>query len=234
MEIPPNNFTPKFECKPCNITCNKQSDWNRHILTNKHKKHTKCETDQKIDIPLDCEICEKHFSSKYELKKHMTTKLHNNNVILQQNYTKEKPDLTVMLVELLCNNDTIQHLNEELCKQFAENNQNKKQKRVKSKISDVNQSSDICKPVNAKKKKLIPLTLKRKVWSEQIGEDIGKTKCLCCRLTDISQMNFHCGHIISEANGGEIKVDNLRPICQSCNSSMGTVNMDVFMNKYGL
>jgi 5-methylcytosine-specific restriction endonuclease McrA len=84
------------------------------------------------------------------------------------------------------------------------------------------------------RKKLIPLTLKRKVWEQQIGEDIGKSKCLCCRLTDITQMSFHCGHIISEANGGEIKLDNLRPICQSCNSSMGTVNMDDFINKYGL
>jgi hypothetical protein len=78
------------------------------------------------------------------------------------------------------------------------------------------------------------LTLKRKVWEQQIGEDIGKSKCLCCRLTDITQLSFHCGHIISEANGGEIKLDNLRPICQSCNSSMGTVNMDEFINKYGL
>jgi hypothetical protein len=85
-----------------------------------------------------------------------------------------------------------------------------------------------------KTKKLIPLTLKRKVWEQQIGEDIGKTKCLCCRLTDITQMSFHCGHIISESNGGEIKLDNLRPICQSCNSSMGTVNMDEFISKYGL
>jgi len=88
--------------------------------------------------------------------------------------------------------------------------------------------------IKNKKKKLIPLTLKRKVWEQQIGEDIGKTKCLCCRLTDITQLSFHCGHIISEANGGEIKLDNLRPICQSCNSSMGTVNMDEFISKYGL
>ena len=85
-----------------------------------------------------------------------------------------------------------------------------------------------------KRKKPIPLTLKRKVWAQRIGEDIGKTKCLCCRLTDITQLSFHCGHIISEVNGGEIKLDNLRPICQSCNSSMGIVNMDEFMSKYGL
>jgi hypothetical protein len=84
-----------------------------------------------------------------------------------------------------------------------------------------------------KKKKTIPAALKRKVWNKWIGEEIGKTKCLCCQLTEITQMSFHCGHIIAEANGGELKMDNLKPICPSCNSSMGTTNMDVFMNTYG-
>ena len=84
-----------------------------------------------------------------------------------------------------------------------------------------------------KKKKSIPATLKRKVWNKWIGEEIGKTKCLCCLLTEITQMSFHCGHIVAEARGGELKMDNLKPICSSCNSSMGTTNMDVFMKTYG-
>jgi len=84
-----------------------------------------------------------------------------------------------------------------------------------------------------KKKKPIPVALKRKVWAKWMGEDTGKAKCLCCKLTDITQLNFHCGHIIAEAAGGELKVDNLKPICQSCNSSMGTTNMDEFIAKYG-
>ena len=84
------------------------------------------------------------------------------------------------------------------------------------------------------KKKIIPLALKRNVWNKHIGEEIGKTLCLCCKLTDISQMNFSCGHIISENNGGEINLNNLKPICVSCNSSMGTKNMDEFIQNYGL
>lgn len=84
------------------------------------------------------------------------------------------------------------------------------------------------------KKKTIPLTLKRNVWNKHIGEDVGKTLCLCCKLTDITQMNFSCGHIISEFNGGDIKLDNLKPICVSCNSSMGTKNMDEFIADCGL
>lgn len=92
----------------------------------------------------------------------------------------------------------------------------------------------IIKPKISKKKKSIPLTLKRKVWNTHIGEDIGKTVCLCCKLTEITQLSFSCGHIISEFNGGEIRLDNLKPICVSCNSSMGTKNMDDFIKKFGL
>ena len=79
------------------------------------------------------------------------------------------------------------------------------------------------------KKKPISATIKRLVWNSNIGEDIGKSKCMCCTVTDITQMSFNCGHIIAECNGGELIVSNLKPICQNCNSSMGTKNMEDFM-----
>ena len=84
-------------------------------------------------------------------------------------------------------------------------------------------------PTDKKKKKTIPSTIKKLVWNTNIGEYIGKTKCTCCKSTDITQMSFNCGHIIAEANGGKTIVSNLKPICQNCNSSMGTKNMNEFM-----
>ena len=79
------------------------------------------------------------------------------------------------------------------------------------------------------KKKYISSTVKRLVWNKWIGEEIGKYKCLCCNITYITQLSFHAGHIVSEFNGGETAVSNLKPICQNCNSSMGTRNMNDFM-----
>lgn len=87
---------------------------------------------------------------------------------------------------------------------------------------------------NKKKKQKVPAAVKRLVWNKYIGETIGKTKCMCCIVTDITQLSFHCGHIISEVNGGTIDILNLRPICQNCNSSMGTMNMTEFISKYKL
>ena len=80
------------------------------------------------------------------------------------------------------------------------------------------------------KKGTISSTLKRLVWNEYIGENIGKSKCVCCKTTDIVQISFNCGHVVAERNGGETEIGNLRPICQNCNSSMGTKNMFDFMN----
>ena len=84
------------------------------------------------------------------------------------------------------------------------------------------------------KKKTISQLMKRRVWAKHIGEDVGKHKCLCCEMTDITQLSFNCGHIVAESNGGELTVDNLLPICQSCNSSMGTQNLYDYKKAHGL
>jgi hypothetical protein len=39
---------------------------------------------------------------------------------------------------------------------------------------------------NKKRKKTIPSTVKRLVWNKYIGENIGKYKCYCCKLTEIT------------------------------------------------
>ena len=83
------------------------------------------------------------------------------------------------------------------------------------------------------KKKSIPSSLKKVIWDEYIGADKGIAKCMCCKHQDIRQMEFHCGHIIAEKDGGEINIKNLRPICAKCNLSMGATNMIEFMKKYG-
>lgn len=83
------------------------------------------------------------------------------------------------------------------------------------------------------KKKHIPSTLKRMVWDEYIGANVGNTKCMCCKTQEIRQIEFTCGHIIAEKEGGETNLKNLRPICSKCNLSMGIVNMTEFMSKYG-
>jgi hypothetical protein len=102
----------------------------------------------------------------------------------------------------------------------------------KQKVEEATIKND--KKVSKPKRKNISQLMKRRVWAKHIGEEIGKTKCLCCNMSDITQLTFNCGHIISHSNGGETNVENLLPICQSCNSSMGTQNLFHYKNEHGL
>lgn len=88
--------------------------------------------------------------------------------------------------------------------------------------------------VKKSKKKTIPKKIKMMVWEKYIGNKIGTAKCMCCKTTDILQGEFHCGHMISQANGGETSIDNLRPICAQCNLSMARQNMNEYIMQYKL
>jgi 5-methylcytosine-specific restriction endonuclease McrA len=78
------------------------------------------------------------------------------------------------------------------------------------------------------KKSKISQAIRIVCWNTYIGEEIGKTSCLCCKTNYITQHNFHCGHVVAEANGGKVQIENLRPICAVCNNSMGTMDMKEF------
>ena len=83
------------------------------------------------------------------------------------------------------------------------------------------------------KKKSIPKVVKDLCWTKYIGDNVAKTKCMCCETNDIKMNDFQCGHVIAESNNGKITVDNLRPICKACNLSMGTENLYDFKKRCG-
>ena len=85
-----------------------------------------------------------------------------------------------------------------------------------------------------KKKEKIPATVRNIVWATHIGKDKTSGDCYCCGVETISKANFAVGHVLAEANGGSLLVDNLRPICTLCNSSMGKRNMLDFMTTHGI
>lgn len=84
-----------------------------------------------------------------------------------------------------------------------------------------------------KKSKTIPKKLRNKVFTSQFGE-LPKFPCCCCGEYNIDPFNYIAGHVKSRKDGGEDIIENLRPICQPCNSSMGSRNMDEFMAAYQL
>lgn len=80
------------------------------------------------------------------------------------------------------------------------------------------------------KKKKIPKSLGNQVIMQHFGNEyVGK--CFVCQ-TEVNRDSVHLGHVISEYNGGQTRSDNLKCICQSCNSSMGVMNLLEFKEMY--
>lgn len=87
-------------------------------------------------------------------------------------------------------------------------------------------------PLKKRRKQTIPKALKIAVWKKCVGMEVGTTFCSVCGTNTISQMDFQCGHIIAEAEGGETILSNLQPICSKCNQSMGKKNLNSFKDTY--
>lgn len=83
-----------------------------------------------------------------------------------------------------------------------------------------------------RERKSIPKSIRENCWDKYVGRDKGTCMCFCCEKKEIRQSCFHCGHVKSVAHGGKDTIDNLRPICSSCNLSMGTMNMNVYKQRY--
>tara|TARA_B110000971_G_C19983326_1_gene488375 strand:- start:43 stop:1494 length:1452 start_codon:yes stop_codon:yes gene_type:complete len=74
---------------------------------------------------------------------------------------------------------------------------------------------------SSRRRHAIPPQIKQEIWEVNFGN--------CCRhdcyvkecKNRITAWDFHAGHNIPYSEGGEDKIDNLRPICSKCNLSMG-------------
>ena len=80
-------------------------------------------------------------------------------------------------------------------------------------------------------RKAIPSAIRIKIWDMYIGPDKRMGPCFTCKKT-IDITNFHAGHIVADAHGGSQDVTNLRPVCNTCNISMGTTNMIEFQKMF--
>ena len=81
-------------------------------------------------------------------------------------------------------------------------------------------------------KSRIPRWLRRLVWLHYIGDEI-LGACFCCGRELERIQDWHCGHVVAEARGGGLSIENLRPVCKHCNWSMQTNNMLEWMWRQG-
>jgi hypothetical protein len=82
-------------------------------------------------------------------------------------------------------------------------------------------------------RKSLPQAVRHAVWNAWTpgGAKAGEGACASCGRS-ITQQDYDCGHVVARACGGSDTVDNLRPVCRPCNTSMGTVDMRDFVAKH--
>lgn len=105
---------------------------------------------------------------------------------------------------------------------------------LKEHLINVFENNEINKINYISKKQKISKTIRTACWENYLSETNQNTYDIKCPIkicnNIINPHTFQCGHIISEKNGGKVKLNNLRPICQSCNGSMGIRNWTEFDN----
>ena len=71
------------------------------------------------------------------------------------------------------------------------------------------------------RKATIPKALREHVWRVYNSTNFS-AKCYIQWCSNIvTPFNFEVGHNVPESKGGTLDISNLRPICASCNRSMG-------------
>ena len=129
--------TIKYICESCDFNCSKTQDYNRHILTPKHKKSinlNQIEPEKSPTSIFTCKNCSKTYKARnglwYHEQKCIVNKVlpeniivsdsSNNNVI--QLLIKENSDFKTIIMDLIKNNTELQKQMLEVCKNSNNNN----------------------------------------------------------------------------------------------------------------
>ena len=110
---------------------------------------------------------------------------------------------------------------------------NSKSKNKSNSKSKNNQNiEEIINNENTYYKKKIPKKVKEEVWLSNFGKRY-QSKCYIKWCSNrVNVFNFHVGHDVPESKGGSSEdINNLKPICDRCNLSMGHQNTIQEWNK---
>jgi 5-methylcytosine-specific restriction endonuclease McrA len=204
-------------CEFCKKTVSKPV-YQRHLKTCKANKE--CNTTENEVVSTSKTVSLKLFLELKEQVDKLSQQLTSQNIQVSQVSKHVKSALTNLIEQ------EVKTCIQQMVRQHTTNVDNNNEQ-LNEKMSDV-QTDAPSPPVAIRRRQKINGSKRRLVWKTYIGMAHGEVPCLCCKSNNIDMLNFHCGHVVSDAEGGNTELSNLRPICSVCNSSMGSMNMKVF------
>jgi hypothetical protein len=220
----------KFECEKCgkNFSC-KQS------LQKHGERKTPCNPILEPGETLakyQCKRCGSGFSHSASMYRHMKKSCKLRNEEEAEKLKECKYQIQNFKVEELSKElESFHQIQENRIKELSD-----QLEEVKAKLGGAASPTSTADGCERKKKGVkgsLPKALRNATWNKYIGVGVGESFCFCCRLEPILQTNFVCGHVQSRAKGGKDSLENLRPVCGACNSSMGVKNMEDFAKECG-
>jgi hypothetical protein len=114
------NFTKKYNCVNCNISCSRNTEWQRHLVTSKHKKLSNGNVTEDTFITKKEYVCEcnKKFKTHSGLWKHKNKCNNDENKII--NSPDDVKMLTSLIMEVVKSNTDLQKQTMEMHQQMIE------------------------------------------------------------------------------------------------------------------
>lgn len=78
----------------------------------------------------------------------------------------------------------------------------------------------------ARERDKIPKTLRTQVWNKRNGNTL-EGGCYVCNR-ELCYENMECGHVVPFAYNGSVELENLEPICKTCNRDMGIMHLNEY------
>jgi hypothetical protein len=143
---------------------------------------------------------------------------------LRQYLAQSEVSIDVLYTLLLLNDGAIDYLYEKVmgktemkCDRFT---------KVMAIITNLNHLT-----TTASGKAKIPIGLKETIWTLYLGH-VTEAPCYCCGRNQIKMTQFDAGHVIPESKKGPTTVENLRPICHSCNLAIHDKDMREWVKEF--
>lgn len=119
-----SNSAQTYYCETCHIVCRKKNDYDRHLLTTKHKNNVSGNKPDIVKI-FTCKKCKKEYKSRKGLWGHNKTCDKINNTVPENHgadasIINEIKLFSNLLHDIVKNNDEIKHQNLHIQKQILE------------------------------------------------------------------------------------------------------------------